>query len=336
MNDFFNTTRIELSFLEKNGVKIDSIKVDGNIYPIIYNKYILIERLGQGGFGIVFRGVEIIKPGEFQVIAIKIQKPIKIDKTNKTKKEIEEEIIYIKELVLHEINMLKHIQSIPRLCEDFICFNNAIYYGDGYIIVTNLINGIELRDLIDNESYNANEGVIVINQIIKKVMNIHQLGIAHLDLKPENIMVNPVTMNVNIIDLGAVCVIGNECVSIHTKGYLQKNVKYSDWMDRKRGDIWAIIVIIMEMMGMNKNFRGNEGYTIFYYYSVFKKQNKVSKDLEKILARMIKEFYKEDKSLDIEDSMESVILTSKTNEFMKLDTLLSGGKKKGLKKKEKE
>ncbi|KTD61405.1 protein kinase domain-containing protein [Legionella spiritensis] len=77
---------------------------------------------------------------------------------------------------------------------------------NAYLIMRNA-PGMELYELMEK----MDEGKITLNTlqmlkislaIIEAVNNIHQRGILHLDIKPENIMVDPTTLKVTIIDFG--------------------------------------------------------------------------------------------------------------------------------------
>nr|CUU98573.1 hypothetical transcript [Hymenolepis microstoma] len=101
--------------------------------------------------------------------------------------------------VEREVHVLRSIDhhTIVKLYE--------IYEQDDYsIIILELVTGGELFDRVaEFERLDEHEAVYFIGQILLGVHHMHQLGIVHLDLKPENIMIEDMgTKRIKIIDFG--------------------------------------------------------------------------------------------------------------------------------------
>ncbi|VDM33023.1 unnamed protein product [Hydatigera taeniaeformis] len=103
------------------------------------------------------------------------------------------------EEVEREVQVLRSIDhhTIVKLYEIF-------QHDDYSIILLELVNGGELfARVAEFEHLDEHEAVYFIAQILLGVNHMHQLGIVHLDLKPENIMIEDMeTKRIKIIDFG--------------------------------------------------------------------------------------------------------------------------------------
>lgn len=88
--------------------------------------------------------------------------------------------------------------------------DNFIKDGKFYIITEYLHNFITLESYIEKTPYGNNEKrksniATIVNDICNAINYIHSKGIAHRDIKPDNIMINPITLDIRIIDFGLSC-----------------------------------------------------------------------------------------------------------------------------------
>lgn len=86
---------------------------------------------------------------------------------------------------------------------------------------------IEHKELQIEESVNYtplphNVLLKIMHNILKAVYNLHRLNIAHGDIKPENVLINPKTYDIQIIDFGASCASNdNKLLKCTTTGTIQ-------------------------------------------------------------------------------------------------------------------
>ncbi|KAM8858183.1 LOW QUALITY PROTEIN: myosin light chain kinase, smooth muscle-like [Synchiropus picturatus] len=144
--------------------------------------YNVEERLGTGKFGQVFR---LVEKSTKKVWAGKFIKAI----SAKDKENVRQEIAIM--------NLLHH----PKLVQCVDAFEGK----SDIVMVLEMISGGELFERIIDEDFDFTEREVIkyMLQIIEGVAFIHQQGVVHLDLKPENIMcVNKTGTRIKLIDFG--------------------------------------------------------------------------------------------------------------------------------------
>lgn len=218
---------------------------------LIYGNYYKVEILGQGGFGIAYKAY---------------------DKINKT-------FVVIKESTDGEasINEIKNMERLKDQCHEFFAcyYESFIIEVSGkkkyYIVMEYLKDYITLTEFIkknniEHESKMRDDiemNFTKIQNIIKEmflnlcnaVKSMHALGLAHLDLKPDNIMINAKTNKVKFIDFGVSC-IEEECERMlgYTISYVDPIIylRYTNLSYKKKkylyraqqGDLWSLGCIL--------------------------------------------------------------------------------------------
>jgi len=132
----------------------------------ISNTYVFKGVLGVGNFGTVREGMHRVTG---QVVAVK-----RIPRTSKTPPEkLAEE--------LKVMRKIKHTNCIELL---------DLFYDDMHIyMVQELARGGELLDRISKDkSFNEKNACTIFKQILQGLSYLHSQGIAHRDVKPENIL----------------------------------------------------------------------------------------------------------------------------------------------------
>jgi serine/threonine protein kinase len=151
--------------------------------------YSLINKIGEGGFGSVFKAIQIKTQ---QIVAIKIlhpQIPLATNTLNRQKLRFDREMALCSQL--EHPNIVRFLDK-GNLGENF--------YG-----VFSYIEGISLKQKLF--SYGALYPIDAFNimmQVLKGLIHAHSLGIVHRDIKPANIMltVKNSETHVRVIDFG--------------------------------------------------------------------------------------------------------------------------------------
>ena len=236
------TTNNTKSTTQPTGTNIASDAIINN--DNLTKHYKIIEKLGSGTFGRVYKATHLITN---QLRAIKV-----------VKKEIlkfqDDEKLFLKEIEL--LAALRH-QNIIKIFEYFV--DKAHYY-----VVQELATGGELYEQIYKlQSFNEKNAAVIMEQLLSSVCYLHHEGIVHRDLKPENIMLESKIqgdLSIKLIDFGA----ANYCkpkegqltLKIGTPYYIAPEVinkKYD-----LQCDVWSCGVILYILLCGYPPFDGDD------------------------------------------------------------------------------
>ena len=147
---------------------------------LINNKYKLLEKIGEGSFGSIYKG-ENIRTNEH--VAIKI------------------------EYIQNNYKLLKNESKIYQYLTNTIGIPNVKWFGkdeNNYYMVLNLL-GESLQSVKDKKGCFSLKLVLQVGfQIISILKTIHDKGLVHRDIKPDNFLVgnNKQNKQIYMIDFG--------------------------------------------------------------------------------------------------------------------------------------
>ena len=168
----------QLNDLSKN-VKIRSMITQIHSKP--EDNYKIVNRLGKGSFGSVYR-VKHISTGEIR--AMKIIK-------NTGCRDIRDNTINMNINNISQSKFLKEIQVLKTLDHPNIIKILEYYVDKNYhYIITELMTGGELYEsIIKCPKFNEKKAGYIMKQLLSALNYLHSKGIVHRDIKPENILV---------------------------------------------------------------------------------------------------------------------------------------------------
>ncbi|CAL6042927.1 Kinase [Hexamita inflata] len=202
--------------------------------------------LGKGAFGTVYKGTNNETKEE---VAIKALFKNKVDAKSLAK----------------EIGVLKRCQH-----ENIIKFHGCFEDETFFYVATELARGGELFDhIVNRKRYSENDARAIIKQVLATLVYLHSIGIAHLDLKPENLLLKSVPEHydeknakflpcVKVADFGTALVINRTQPGCEgTPGYIAPEVilgrKYTT-----EPDIYALGAITYVMLSGQMPFGGTQ------------------------------------------------------------------------------
>ena len=144
--------------------------------------YIFGKKLGAGGFGAVYTG---IRKYDNAPVAIKVIKNFTMDPFDKNKP--------LEVCLMHR---LAHIPGVIKLLD-------AHYVCDKLVIVMERIEGgMDLYDFIPKKEFTLESKQYVFRQLVETLLMCLDAGVVHHDVKPENILIDPNTHQIKLIDFG--------------------------------------------------------------------------------------------------------------------------------------
>jgi serine/threonine protein kinase/Flp pilus assembly protein TadD len=224
--------------------------------------YKIIEKLGEGGMGIVYKAEDTKLKRN---VAIKfLPHQISDNKEERQRFEIE-------------------AQAAAALNHPNIATIHAIEESDNEVfIVMEFINGMELKDKISKTLPSIEESLNIIEQSAQGLKAAHDKGITHRDIKSSNIMVTE-SGQIKIMDFGLAKMKGVSHITkfgttLGTTAYMSPEQARGEHVDH-RTDIWSLGVIAFELLTGKTPYEGEFEQAIIY--SILNEERKTVLSLRK-------------------------------------------------------
>ena len=244
-----NTTCPHCGYPEKRLTVKDSLPV----FSILAGKYLLGAPLGKGGFGITYIAMHL--PDE-KIVAIKEFFPANLavrDTDNETvvpaddtkavyyrtgMKSFSEEgrILYLLSDIEHVVHVAEQIQA-----------NNTTY------LVMEYVPGISLKKYMKQQQklFSEQETLTLMQPILLALQAMHQKGILHRDISPENLMLSP-DNTLTLIDFGAARTFSrsddDNLTVILKRGYAPEEQYHSNSRQGPWTDLYAVCAVMYQML----------------------------------------------------------------------------------------
>ncbi|MGD8537941.1 MAG: protein kinase [Candidatus Aminicenantes bacterium] len=209
-------------------------------------RYQIIEELGKGGMGKVYKALDTeIK----EKVALKLIKPeISVDK--KTIERFQNELKFARKI------------SHRNVCRMYDLNKDA----GSYYITMEFVSGEDLKRFIRRSGrLTISKGIDIAKQICEGLNEAHRLGVVHRDLKPGNIMIDD-DGNARIMDFGIARSVEGKGITgagvmIGTPEYMSPEQVEGKDIDH-RSDIYSLGVILYEMLTGRVPFEGETALNV--------------------------------------------------------------------------
>jgi len=213
---------------------------DPAVVPKLPSRYEVLDKIGQGGVGIVYKARDLQTN---EVLALKVLKPEAASDATA------------------QANFSKELSLARKITHKNVCRIYDLYRSEGVAYASmEYVEGENLLNVLSREGrITVARALNIIKQLCSGLGEAHAQGVVHRDLKPANIMVDA-SGTVKIMDFGIARMmetgVGQTATIVGTPAYMSPEQTEGKSADA-RSDIYAIGLIFYEMVTGRATFSGD-------------------------------------------------------------------------------
>ncbi len=213
----------------------------------VAGKYKIIEVLGKGGMGIVYKAEDTKLK---RTVALKFLSP-ELTRNSEAKE-----------------RFILEAQAASALDHNNICTVHEIDESEGQMFIAMAyVEGQSLRERIIQGPLKLEEALDIAAQISAGLHEAHEKGIVHRDIKSSNIMITSkgqaMIMDFGIAKLSGETKITQTGTTMGTVAYMSPEQARGEKVDHK-ADIWSLGVVLYEMVIGQLPFKGDHEQAVMY------------------------------------------------------------------------
>jgi serine/threonine protein kinase len=209
--------------------------------------YKILKKLGEGGMGVVYKAEDTKLK---RIVALKFLPP-ELTRDDEAKQ-----------------RFVNEAQAAASLSHSNICTIHEIDESERQIFIAmEYIDGPNLKDKIKTGPLTLDEAIRIAMQVAHGLHVAHEKNIVHRDIKPANIMITSKDQS-KIMDFGLAKLQGQtlltkEGTTLGTISYMSPEQALGEHVDH-RADIWALGVMLYEMITGQLPFTGDYDQAVMY------------------------------------------------------------------------
>jgi len=198
----------------------------------IVGNYKITEKIGEGGMGAVYRGVDMMLERE---VAIKALRP-----------ELGSQPAVVERFRSEAVTLAK--LNHPNIATLY----NFFRQGDHFFMVLEFVRGATLDRIINEHgAMSCEQAITMFAQVLEGIDHAHRFGVVHRDIKPGNVMLTQ-TGTLKVLDFGIARVLGTSRMT--KTGHLIGTIEYMSPEQVRgqetdaRSDIYSLGMLLYEML----------------------------------------------------------------------------------------
>jgi predicted ATPase/signal transduction histidine kinase/tRNA A-37 threonylcarbamoyl transferase component Bud32 len=217
---------------------------------VVITGYEILEKIYESSNSTVYRG---IRKEDNQPVILKILKQDRLNRLQLTRYKQEYDITHnLDDGGIVKAYDLQHKNSVAIVLEDF--------------------GGESLRNLISQKEFSLVECLSIACQITDSLAQIHAAQVIHKDINPSNIVFNPLTKQLKIIDFGISTKLGSEHTPLSNPNALEGTLAYispeqTGRMNRSldyRTDFYSLGITLYELFTHQLPFAANDAMELIH------------------------------------------------------------------------
>lgn len=212
----------------------------------VVGNYKIIDKIGEGGMGAVFKGVDLMLERE---VAIKMLRPELARQPNVVERFRTEAVTLAK---------LNH----PNVAT----LHSFFRQGEDFFMVMEFVRGETLDSIIrQHGAMPCDQAVELLCMALEGIDHAHKMGIVHRDIKPANMMLTD-SGSIKVMDFGIARVLGTDRLTkaghlIGTAEYMSPEQVRGEETDA-RSDIYSLGILLYEMLTGRVPFSSTSEYEL--------------------------------------------------------------------------
>jgi serine/threonine protein kinase len=212
----------------------------------LVGNYKVTDKIGEGGMGSVFRGIDIMLERE---VAIKMLRP-----------ELSRQPHVVERFRSEAVTLAK--LNHPNIATLY----SFLRQGEDFFMVMEFVRGETLESVIGKSgAMPCDRAVALFCQALEGIDHAHKMGIVHRDIKPANMMLTE-TGSIKVMDFGIARVLGTDRLTktghlIGTVEYMSPEQVRGEETDA-RSDIYSLGILLYEMLTGRVPFNSHSEYEL--------------------------------------------------------------------------
>jgi serine/threonine protein kinase len=212
----------------------------------VVGNYKVVEKIGEGGMGAVYKGIDLMLERE---VAIKVLKP-----------ELASQPLVVERFRSEAVTLAK--LNHPNIATLFAFFRQ----GDFFFMVLEYVNGTTLDRIVEARgAMTCEQAIPLFCQMLEGIDHAHSLGIVHRDIKPANMMLTENGL-LKVLDFGIARALGSARMTragnlIGTIEYMSPEQVRGIETDA-RSDIYSLGMVLYELLTGRVPFASDSEYEL--------------------------------------------------------------------------